>query len=155
MLTTIPYVRRYTCPIGLAFAAMQMDHWPQQYTAADTLAGHSSKAARTNDNQNAAAAAEQQQQPSKPQIELPVPSGQLAVGRLLIKSMYEAEPDLSSVDQAQLVQLIVLADRRSSGWCQQQPTGSGTSQHGNWSERRSSSCTTCLQAAQAYQHAKS
>jgi hypothetical protein len=88
-----------------------MDNWSHgQQAAAGSSANRPSKAARTNNDQDAAAAAAGQQG-SKPQIKLPVPSGQLHLGRLLIKSMYEAQPALSAVSQDQLVQLIVLADR--------------------------------------------
>jgi hypothetical protein len=103
---------------------MQIDNWSheqqrqqeareqdQQQAAAGSSGGRHSKAARASKTQDAAAAAGGSQQSSKPHIELPVPSGQLHLGRLLIKSMYEAQPALSAVSQDQLVQLIVLADR--------------------------------------------
>jgi hypothetical protein len=40
-----------------------------------------------------------------------LPAGQLAVGELLLKCMYAAQPDVSSCSQEQLLQLLLLADR--------------------------------------------
>jgi hypothetical protein len=40
-----------------------------------------------------------------------VPAGQLEVGLLLLRCMYQQQPDLSSTEQATLLQLLVLADR--------------------------------------------
>jgi hypothetical protein len=44
-------------------------------------------------------------------VNIEVPAGQLEVGRLLLRCMYQQQPDLFSIDQATLVQLLVLADR--------------------------------------------
>jgi hypothetical protein len=40
-----------------------------------------------------------------------LPAGQLAVGELLLKCMYAAQPDVRSCSQEQLLQLLLLADR--------------------------------------------
>jgi hypothetical protein len=40
-----------------------------------------------------------------------LPAGQLAVGELLVQSMYAAQPDISSCSQEQQLQLLLLADR--------------------------------------------
>jgi hypothetical protein len=39
-----------------------------------------------------------------------VPAGQLALGELLVKGMYAAQPGISSCSQQQLLQLLLLAD---------------------------------------------
>jgi hypothetical protein len=44
-------------------------------------------------------------------VNIEVPAGQLEVGRLLLRCMYQQQPDLSSTEQATLLQLLVLADR--------------------------------------------
>eukprot|EP00775_Hariotina_reticulata_P003867 gene3867-4122_t len=44
-------------------------------------------------------------------IELPVPAGQLELGKLLIKGMYFSKMDLDHLSHQQLLQLLVLADR--------------------------------------------
>jgi acyl-CoA synthetase (NDP forming) len=44
-------------------------------------------------------------------VNLEVPAGQLEVGRLLLRCMYQQQPDLSTTEQATLLQLLVLADR--------------------------------------------
>jgi hypothetical protein len=40
-----------------------------------------------------------------------VSAGQLTLGELLVRSMYAAQPDVSSCSQQQLLQLLLLADR--------------------------------------------
>ena len=47
---------------------------------------------------------------SRPQVDLLVPPGQLAVGEALIKALYFEHPDLSSLSQQQQLQLLHLAD---------------------------------------------
>jgi hypothetical protein len=44
-------------------------------------------------------------------LELLVPPGQLAVGRLLVQCIYQPQPQLGAISQAQLVQLLQLADK--------------------------------------------
>jgi hypothetical protein len=44
-------------------------------------------------------------------VNLEVPAGQLEVGRLLLRCMYQQQPDLSNTKQATLLQLLVLADK--------------------------------------------
>jgi hypothetical protein len=44
-------------------------------------------------------------------VNVEVPAGQLELGRLLLRCMYQQQPDLSGTEQAILVQLLVLADR--------------------------------------------
>uniref|UniRef100_A0A383WDK7 BTB domain-containing protein n=1 Tax=Tetradesmus obliquus TaxID=3088 RepID=A0A383WDK7_TETOB len=41
---------------------------------------------------------------------IPVPTGQLEVGELLVRCMYAAQPDFSSCSQEQLLNLLLLAD---------------------------------------------
>lgn len=47
----------------------------------------------------------------KYRLELPVPAGELELGKLLIQGMYCAQVDLSGLNQQQLLQLLLLADR--------------------------------------------
>jgi hypothetical protein len=44
-------------------------------------------------------------------VNIEVPAGQLEIGRLLLRRMYQQQPDLSSTEQATLLQLLVLEDR--------------------------------------------
>jgi hypothetical protein len=44
-------------------------------------------------------------------VNIEVLAGQLEVGRLLLRCMYQQQPDLSSTEQGTLLQLLVLADR--------------------------------------------
>jgi hypothetical protein len=44
-------------------------------------------------------------------VNVEVPAGQLEIGRLLLRCMYQQQPDLSGTEQAALLQLLVLADR--------------------------------------------
>jgi hypothetical protein len=48
---------------------------------------------------------------NRQRVNVEVPAGQLEVGRLLLRCMYQEQPDLSSTEQATLLQLLVLADR--------------------------------------------
>ncbi|WIA36572.1 hypothetical protein OEZ86_007864 [Tetradesmus obliquus] len=48
---------------------------------------------------------------SKPEIRLSVPAGQLELGELLLRAMYQSQPDLGTISQEQLLQLLILADR--------------------------------------------
>lgn len=50
---------------------------------------------------------------SKAEIQLLVPPGQVSLGIKLIDSMYEPVPDLTGLEQEQLLHLITLADRYS------------------------------------------
>eukprot|EP00775_Hariotina_reticulata_P000066 gene66-209_t len=46
----------------------------------------------------------------KYRLELPVPAGQLELGKMLIQGMYCAQVDLAGLTQQQLLQLLLLAD---------------------------------------------
>lgn len=47
---------------------------------------------------------------ARPQVELLVPPGQLAVGATLIKALYFTKPDLTQLSEQEKLQLIRLAD---------------------------------------------
>ena len=49
----------------------------------------------------------------KPKVDLLVPPGQIAIGKALIKAMYEKQPDLSALSQQHQIQLLQLADAYS------------------------------------------
>ena len=49
----------------------------------------------------------------KPKVDLLVPPGQTAIGKALIRAMYEKQPDLSALSQQQQLQLLQLADAYS------------------------------------------
>lgn len=48
---------------------------------------------------------------SKQQVSIPVAPGQLELGQLLLKCMYQDTPDLSTASQQELLELLVLADK--------------------------------------------
>eukprot|EP00775_Hariotina_reticulata_P013509 gene13509-13634_t len=45
------------------------------------------------------------------EILMPVPEGQLDIGQLLVKCMYQQRADLAGIDQVKLIHLLLLADR--------------------------------------------
>lgn len=50
---------------------------------------------------------------NKPEVLLHVPAGELEVGQLLVKIVYQKQPMLSDASQEQLLQLLLLTDRYS------------------------------------------